>query len=96
MFKSSYRLIGTVFTGSRVSEPACFGAALAPGIFYPEPVPAPGKREQDFGIFKTNYIHTLVSKIRSNTCPSSCRSYFMLTLEKTSYDVKFHSIFVNY
>ena len=23
----------------------------APGIFYPEPVPAPGKREHNFGIF---------------------------------------------
>ena len=33
--------------GSRVSEPACFGAA---------PAPAPGKREHDFGIFlKTDY-----------------------------------------
>ena len=27
----------------RVSEAACFGPA--PGIFYPEPAPAPGKRE---------------------------------------------------
>ena len=35
-----------------VSEPACFGAAPAPGIFYPEPAPAPGKREHDFGIFE--------------------------------------------
>ena len=43
--------------GSRVTEPACFGAAPAPGIFYPEPAPtpvpapAPGKREQNVGIF---------------------------------------------
>ena len=28
---------------------ACFGAAPAPGIFYPEP--APGKREHNFGFF---------------------------------------------
>ena len=34
----------------RVSEPASFGAAPAPGIFYP--APAPGKREHDFGIFE--------------------------------------------
>ena len=33
----------------RVSEPACFGTA--PGIFNPEPAPAPGKREQKFGFF---------------------------------------------
>ena len=25
----------------RVSEPACFGAAPAPRIFFPEPAPAP-------------------------------------------------------
>ena len=30
------------------------------------------------------------------TGTSTCRSYFMFTLEKTSNDVKFHSIFVNY
>ena len=36
---------------TRVSEPACFGAAPAPGIFYPEPAPAPGKREHNVGIF---------------------------------------------
>ena len=36
----------------RVSKPACFGAAPAPGIFYLEPAPAPGKREQNVGIFK--------------------------------------------
>ena len=63
---------------ARVSEPACFGAAPAlapaPGIFYPEPAPAPapGKREHNFGIFlKNNYQ---LSKIRSNTCTSTCRS----------------------
>ena len=77
----------------RVSEPACFGAApaLAPGIFHPEP--APGKREQNVGIFKIDYK---LSKLRSNTCTSTCRSYFLFTLEKTSNDVKFHVIFVNY
>ena len=36
---------------ARVSEPACFGAAPAPGIFYPEPAPAPGEREHNVGIF---------------------------------------------
>ena len=35
----------------RVSEPACFWTASAPGIFYPEPAPAPGKIEHNFGIF---------------------------------------------
>ena len=34
----------------RVSELACFGAAPAPGILYPEP--APGKREHNVGIFE--------------------------------------------
>ena len=42
---------------------------------------------------KTDYE---LSKTRSNTCPSTCRSYFMFTLEKTSNDVKLHVIFVNY
>ena len=39
--------------GTRVSEPACFGAAPALGIFYPElaPAPAPGRREHNFGFF---------------------------------------------
>ena len=39
---------------ARVSEPACFGVALALGIFYlePAPAPAPGKREHNFGIFQ--------------------------------------------
>ena len=31
---------------TRVLEPACFGAA--PEIFYLEPAPAPGKRENNF------------------------------------------------
>ena len=43
--------------------------------------------------FKTDYK---LSKLRSNTCTSTCRSYFLFTLEKTSNDVKFHVIFVNY
>ena len=34
-----------------VSEPACFGAAPVPEIFYPEPAPAPGEREHNVGIF---------------------------------------------
>ena len=46
-----------------------------------------------FGFFKTDYE---LSKICSNTCTSTCKSYFMFTLEKTSNDVKFHVIFVNY
>ena len=50
---------------TRVSEPACFGAA--PGIFYPEQAPAPGKRVHNVGIFLTDYE---LSKIRSNTCTS--------------------------
>ena len=37
---------------ARVSEPACFGAAPAPEIFYLVPAPAPGKREHDFRIFE--------------------------------------------
>ena len=37
------------FTGFR-SRPV-LGAALAPGIFYPEPAPASGKREHNFGFF---------------------------------------------
>ena len=35
----------------RVSEPACYGAAPAPEIFYPEPAPASDKIEHDYGIF---------------------------------------------
>ena len=81
----------------RVLEPACFGAALAPRIFYPEPSPAPlwllVKENIIFEFLKTDYQ---LSKIRSNTCTSTCRSYFMFTLEMTSNDVKFHEIFVNY
>ena len=64
---------------NRVSEPACFGAAPALGIFYPEPALASGKREQNVGIFKTDYK---LSKTRSNTCStvhstSTYRSLFM-------------------
>ena len=46
-----------------------------------------------FELLKTDYE---LSKIRSNTCTSTCMSYFMFTLEKTSNDVKFHVLFVNY
>ena len=35
-----------------VSEPACFGAAPVPGIFYPEPAPAPGRREHNLEFLK--------------------------------------------
>ena len=42
---------------------------------------------------KTEYE---LSKTRSNTCPSACRLYFLFTFEKTSNDVKFHVVFVNY
>ena len=57
----------TIIIGqNRDSEPACFGMAPAPGIFNPEP--DPGKREQKFGFFKTDYE---LSKIRSNTCTST-------------------------
>ena len=51
------------------------------------------KENKMLEFFKTDYK---LSKIRSNTCTSTCRSYFMFTLEKTSNDVKFHVIFVNY
>ena len=51
------------------------------------------KENMIFEFLKTDYE---LSKIRSNTCTSTCRSYFMFTLEKTSNDVKFHVIFVNY
>ena len=55
----------------------------------------PGKENIDLDFFKTDYE---LSKIRSNTCTSTCRLYFMFTLEKKSKsnDVKFHVIFVNY
>ena len=78
-----------------MSEPACFGAAPAPGIFYSEPAlaPAPGNREQIFEFLKTDYE---LSNTRTNTCPSTSRSFFMFTLEKISNNVKFHVIFVNY
>ena len=46
-----------------------------------------------FEFFKTDYE---LSKIRSNTCTSTCWSYFMFTVEKTSNNVKFHVIFVTY
>ena len=79
----------------RVSELSCFRAVPVPGIFYPEPAPAPDKREHNVGIFLTVYE---LSKIRSNKCTStvhSNRSYFMFTLKKTSNEVKFHVICVN-
>ena len=49
IFFSSEKPVFMILTVSRVSEPACFGAA--PGIFYPEPAPAPGEREHNVGIF---------------------------------------------
>ena len=58
-----------------------------------QPAPAPGKREHDLEFLITAYE---LSKINSNTCTSTCRSYYMFTFEKTSNDVKFHVIFVNY
>ena len=45
--------------------------------------------------FKTDYRYEL-SKILSNTCTSTYRSYLMFTLEKTSNVIKFHIICVNY
>ena len=48
------------YVQGRVSEPACFGAA-----------PAPGERENNVGIFLTDYE---LSKIRSNTCTSTYSS----------------------
>ena len=52
----------------RVLESACFGTAPALRIFNPEPAAAPGKREQNFGFFKTDYE---LSKIRFNTSTST-------------------------
>ena len=46
-------MIVVVVVFGRFSEPSCFGAAPAPGFYYPEP--APGKREDNFGFFKTDY-----------------------------------------
>ena len=77
----------------RVLEPACFGAAPAPGIFIRLRLRLQVKKNIILEFYKTDYE---LSKIRSNTCTSTCRSYFMFTLEKTSNDVKFHVIFVNY
>ena len=45
-----FKISANCFYG-RVSEPACFGAAPAQGIFYPEPAPAPGERVHNVGIF---------------------------------------------
>ena len=44
-----------------------------------------------------NFIYEL-SKIRSNTCTSTCRSFcfVLFTLENTSNDVKFHVISCNF
>ena len=66
----------------RVSEPASFGAAPAPGIFFIwSRLRVLVKENMILEFLKTDYK---VSKIRSNTRPSTCRSYFMFTLEKTS------------
>ena len=43
-FKTMLHLLLNISVASRVSEPACSGTA-----------PAPGKREHNFGIFKTDY-----------------------------------------
>ena len=50
VFKFNNKITIT-YNSIRVSEPACFGAAPAPGLFYPEPAPAPGKREHNVEIF---------------------------------------------
>ena len=58
---------------SRVSEPACFGMAPAPGIFNPEPAPAPGKREQKFGFFfklTTNCLKYVLTHVPVNIGPN--------------------------
>ena len=49
MYTVKYVSFASKASISRGSEPACFKAAPAPGIFYPEP--APGKREHNFGFF---------------------------------------------
>ena len=48
--RGCFKISANCFYG-RVSEPACFGAAPAQGIFYPEPAPAPGERVHNDGIF---------------------------------------------
>ena len=65
-----------------------FWAAPAPGIFYPGPAPAPGKREHNFAKYCLKYVLTHV--------PVHVGHIFMFTLEKTLNDVEFHVIFVNY
>ena len=52
--------------GPRVSEPACFVAAPNPGIFYPDPAPAPGERVHNVGIFfklTTNCLKYVVTHV---------------------------------
>ena len=57
--------IENVVGPARVSEPACFGTASAPEIFYPEPAPAPGEREQCWNFFKltTNCLNNVLTHI---------------------------------
>ena len=77
---------------TRVLEPACFRAA--PGIFFIRS--RLRLLVKDNKILKFCLTDYKLSKIRSNTCTSTSRPYFMFTIEKTSNDVKFHVIFVNY
>ena len=91
-----FQIPSTGLMNSMVSEPACFGAAPAPGIFFIwSRLRLLVKENIILDFFKTDYE---LSKIRSNTCTSTCRLYFMFALEKKSKsnDVKFHVIFVNY
>ena len=53
------------YLNSGGSEPACFGTAPDPGIFNPEPAPAPGKIEQKFRFFKmtTNCLKYVLTPV---------------------------------
>ena len=44
-------LLPSCSISSRVSEPACFEVAPAPGIFFLKPAPGPDKLENIFFIF---------------------------------------------
>ena len=52
----------------RVSKPACFGAAPAPRIFFPEPAPAPVDKAFFHNFEGLKYVQNNCS----NTCIYSC------------------------
>ena len=80
-----------------------FGTAPAPEIFYPEPAPAPDKENIILEFFKTDKelskipVHSNAYTIHMYRYQYiTYGSYFMFTLEKTSNEVKFRIICVNY